>query len=405
MFDDVGIIDATDEIVLLETQDVDEWESETFFIKNACLEIGPVSEESGPDASWKSMLLTQPPVKCMVVDTMGASHWHVLRAEKNAEGITVRQLQQFQAAFSNKWRTTVEIWAAGGFRLTPVAASAADILAEINDAVNVQEGEDAENWAIMSVADELFRVPELVAMILIQLPMLEILRLRTITRTCHDDVNVNPKLRIALFRKPYKDRQARLEDLERYFNVADCATQEDCDDSKGLRRPPREISQPRWVWGSSAQPCDIVVNPLIKFFNERTQDGTDPTPYVLRNMLLTQPPLATLLLEDFYSVHYHVLRPEEGTEGITILQLQRYLETFPNVVGEQDIETADGFVIMPVASTGAEIMAEIEEAMSLAGEQDEQMEENDEQEADEQEDDEQDDDEQEDDEQEGEPEG
>lgn len=146
MFDDVEITDISDELDPLEIEDLDEWEYETVLIKNARLEIGPVKEESGPDASWKSMLLTQPPVKCMVVDTMGASHWHVLRAEKNAEGITVRQLQQFQAAFANKWRTTVEIWAADGFRLTPVAASAADILAELSDAVNVQEREDAENW-------------------------------------------------------------------------------------------------------------------------------------------------------------------------------------------------------------------------------------------------------------------
>ncbi|KAF2211402.1 hypothetical protein CERZMDRAFT_98709 [Cercospora zeae-maydis SCOH1-5] len=114
-------------------------ECNDFLIGNARLTVGPLTWDSEVDASWKSMLLTQPPVKYMLVDTMGAPRYQVLRSDESAAGIT-----------------EAEIWAAGGFRFVPIASPAAENMAESDDAVNVERS-DAPKALVMEKCEPEFK--------------------------------------------------------------------------------------------------------------------------------------------------------------------------------------------------------------------------------------------------------
>lgn len=265
--------------------------------------------------------------------------------------------------------------------------------------------------SITSAADKVFRNLDTAEAILMDQPMLDIWHLQTITFTCVGAVKAFSPLRRALFLKPYDGRRARLDDLERYFKIADCASIEDCDGNEANENTD-DLTLAPWAWEPPARKCDIVLNPMFTFFNERKPDGSEisgeyedtefdwPLPYdfaamealghpsskfevggdmvavghlsskleyrgLVKSMLFTQPPLAILVVEDLSAEHSHVLRPEVGTEGITIRQVQRHLEAFPNAVGEQYIWRLDGLTILPVTLTGAEITAEVKAAMGL----------------------------------------
>ncbi|CAK1366925.1 hypothetical protein CB0940_10286 [Cercospora beticola] len=89
-------------------------------------------------ASWEKMFLTQPPVGCVVVDTGHFSgHYHILRSQDKASGITFGDLQRFAETFRTGPDLEVaiigiDIWSAKNeARILPVTATAADILAEI----------------------------------------------------------------------------------------------------------------------------------------------------------------------------------------------------------------------------------------------------------------------------------
>lgn len=44
-----------------------------------------------PEATWRKMLLTQPPVSEIVVDNGVARHWHALKARDELQGVTVEE--------------------------------------------------------------------------------------------------------------------------------------------------------------------------------------------------------------------------------------------------------------------------------------------------------------------------
>lgn len=68
------------------------------------LKINQDETSSQLEASWKQMLLTQPPVTEMIVDHGQANHWHVLRAENQELGLTgndiARTLRLFETEMS-----------------------------------------------------------------------------------------------------------------------------------------------------------------------------------------------------------------------------------------------------------------------------------------------------------------
>lgn len=47
-----------------------------------------------PEASWRKMLLTQPPIHNILVDHGLARHWHILRAKAGSDGLTLQDLHE-----------------------------------------------------------------------------------------------------------------------------------------------------------------------------------------------------------------------------------------------------------------------------------------------------------------------
>ncbi|PPJ58261.1 hypothetical protein CBER1_08270 [Cercospora berteroae] len=93
------------------------------------------------NASWRSMLMTRPPVQCLIVDTLGVVHWHVLRACEGSAGITFGHFEKFLKAFRKLRPEEATIYSASGSRILPVTSTAADILVEIEDATGIQQEE------------------------------------------------------------------------------------------------------------------------------------------------------------------------------------------------------------------------------------------------------------------------
>lgn len=78
--------------------------------------------------------MTQPPVQCLIVDTLGVLHWHILRADEGSVGITFVHFEKFLKAFRNERPEEATIYSASGSRILLVTSTAAEILIEIEDA-------------------------------------------------------------------------------------------------------------------------------------------------------------------------------------------------------------------------------------------------------------------------------
>ncbi|GIZ48475.1 hypothetical protein CKM354_001153400 [Cercospora kikuchii] len=93
------------------------------------------------NASWRNMLMTQPPVRCLLVDTLGVLHWHVLRSDEGSAEITFGHFEKFLKTFRKVSPEEATIYSASGSRILPVTSTAAEILSEIEDATGIkQEG-------------------------------------------------------------------------------------------------------------------------------------------------------------------------------------------------------------------------------------------------------------------------
>ncbi|KAK5137998.1 hypothetical protein LTR08_005795 [Meristemomyces frigidus] len=108
----------------------------------AAAELGNRSQR--PEASWRKMLVSQPPVSELGFDTGSAQHWHRVEAQDGEIGITVEGLRTRLAGFTGRtcdvfglemaWRS-----------LSPLGASTltAD---DVNGEIACNSGRDYLNW-------------------------------------------------------------------------------------------------------------------------------------------------------------------------------------------------------------------------------------------------------------------
>lgn len=82
-----------------------------------------------PEASWRKMLLTQPPLTHVLVDHAVSSHWHLVEASRETSGLTLEELYDSTAPFGGTVRA---IWGDEDFGLgLPSSSTAAEVLAAI----------------------------------------------------------------------------------------------------------------------------------------------------------------------------------------------------------------------------------------------------------------------------------
>ncbi|KAK4944717.1 hypothetical protein LTR10_015887 [Elasticomyces elasticus] len=85
-----------------------------------------------PEASWRKMLFTQPPVVNVVVDHGKAMHWHEILST-SAAGVTLGDIEKSSEAFEANVGGTFNI--AGEFKLesVPTEEAMAEIAAKVLD--------------------------------------------------------------------------------------------------------------------------------------------------------------------------------------------------------------------------------------------------------------------------------
>ncbi|GIZ48477.1 hypothetical protein CKM354_001153600 [Cercospora kikuchii] len=249
----------------------------------------------------------------------------------------------------------------------------------------------------MAAATTVFDTAELLEAILLQLPLVDILRAQRINRSFQDSIKKSPSLQRALFLKPYSDFTAKLIGCEP-LNAKECPLRETCDQSSVTLSSTDDAFKLNWVQSKSGKHCGIVLNPFLPSFNviglTRMNDHFGfASPWACdiaaswNNMLLTQPSVENVVIStDFQSSrHWHILRSGDGVAGVTLGQLQRFLEDFrdspyqlADIVGFHELDVIENpracARLIAVSSTAAEVMAEIEVAVKVEQEETEEIE-------------------------------
>lgn len=89
-----------------------------------------------PEASWRKMLLTQPPLAEAIVRSCGdeTMHWHILQAKKNPKGLTLGDARSHARKFGHGLR---RIWGEDGFAALPLGG--ANMPADVSGQVMIDE--------------------------------------------------------------------------------------------------------------------------------------------------------------------------------------------------------------------------------------------------------------------------
>lgn len=240
-----------------------------------------------------------------------------------------------------------------------------------------------------------FSTPDLIEVILLQLPILEILLAQRVSRTFHKTIKRSRRLQRALFLQSYGDSTISLDGWQEAFSTKDCDSQDSCEANNYhmediLDATLRDDCKCKWVLrgSKSDKPCGMLYNPLYFItielisasitVNEDSKKrsrihGRRSSTEVKgswRNMLMTQPPVQCLIVDTLGVLHWHILRADEGFAGITFGHFEKFLKAFRNVRPEEaTIYSASGSRILPVTSTAAEILAEVEDATGVKQEQ------------------------------------
>lgn len=87
------------------------------------------------DASWRKMLLSQPPVQNIFVHTYRAIHWHIMSADQGSSGVTLTNLQRTYDAFRVEPDPGMLLFQTENFETMPKDSTAKEILEGIQDAI------------------------------------------------------------------------------------------------------------------------------------------------------------------------------------------------------------------------------------------------------------------------------
>ncbi|WPB06994.1 uncharacterized protein RHO25_011654 [Cercospora beticola] len=247
----------------------------------------------------------------------------------------------------------------------------------------------------MSPIMTVFSTPDLLEAILLRLPILEILLAQRVSRTFHKTIKRSRRLQRALFLQSYGDSTISLDGWQEAFSTKDCDSQDSCEANNYhmediLDATLRDDCKCKWVLrgSKSDKPCGMLYNPLyfvaveLISASKAVDDNSKKQPRIhgrgssrevnasWRNMLMTQPPVQCLIVDTSGVLHWHILRSDERSAGITFGHFEKFLKAFQNVRPEEaTIYSASGSRILPVTSTAAEILAEIEDATGIKQEE------------------------------------
>lgn len=186
--------------------------------------------------------------------------------------------------------------------------------------------------------------PELVEMVLLQLPILDILVFQRVNRTWNEVIKDSPQLQRALFLKP-TSRETIDTTGDDTRRVEGCGTAADCvSDSYTMVYSSELDRATACVYG-----CELVLNPVLTSLNDRvTKSHRGPRWLVLgdekrtqasaypnaswRNMLFAQPPVNELITESIDNFHFHKLCASDAETGVTLSDFDKHHAAFPGTL-------------------------------------------------------------------------
>lgn len=210
-----------------------------------------------------------------------------------------------------------------------------------------QENEDSINAAAMNVAE----TPELVEMILMQLPLPSILLCQRVNCTWRDIIKQSPKLQCALFFRPVSEEL--LTCVDKLGIALDCSGHKHCDKERrdSLLRTYKkgEAASP---WAFVAQDNSEYSAPTINpFMDQAYVDLVGICPATLhmhstlprdrpksppeaswRRMLISQPPLREAIVDNGRAHHWHRVKVAEGQAGITLQDMRNNAVSFNSLI-------------------------------------------------------------------------
>ena len=186
-------------------------------------------------------------------------------------------------------------------------------------------------------------VPELVEMILLQLPVKDVLLAQRVDRTWQGVITGSPKLQQALFFRPCSVHKAYVTNSH-YTSMQPCRSPAECD-PKERRFPIARTAahdNPYWTTDGKDQ-VKVLLNPYIQHWGDgydilyrnrlgkglgRKHAAFTRPEASWRKMLLTQPPLREAVVDHGKALHWHLLKPDTPDIGITVADWQDSMVRF-----------------------------------------------------------------------------
>lgn len=168
-------------------------------------------------------------------------------------------------------------------------------------------------------------IPELVELIVFDLPVQDILIVQRVSRTWHHVISSAGLLQQALFFAPITMQTVRFQQNKACKIDFDCVQEEKCDRTTDRRRPVPKSQVGYWRRVDTGMPYNgcLLLNPFLecpirqsRFLNEaQRQTGTVQS---WEKMLLTQPPVTT----------WHKLKAQDPATRITLADLLKHMRLF-----------------------------------------------------------------------------
>ncbi|KAF2174217.1 hypothetical protein M409DRAFT_16484 [Zasmidium cellare ATCC 36951] len=186
---------------------------------------------------------------------------------------------------------------------------------------------------------KLAAIPELVEYILLELPLRDVLLAQRIDRTWGDIITGSSKLQKALFFRPSVDHTLRMRGLSDYTkSPCDCKNAPKRPLATHLGRPVRTkdlcwardetdtnhyaVAINPFVWSKGRPDSFLDIEEGIEALMKTTGQGDS-----LRRMLLTQPPVETIILYTT-SALVHMISRKPGACGVTVADVLDAVATF-----------------------------------------------------------------------------
>lgn len=210
-----------------------------------------------------------------------------------------------------------------------------------------------------TAAAAVLSTPELLEAIILELPNTQVFLIQRVNKTFRDVIRGSPSLQKALFLRPTADYVLQLHNNRRCF-VVPCSSRADCDPELSEKYTPKAAGPyqeriDRWVIDASdRQQHTVVLNPsLVGDFNGFAAKKGITLDSTRANMLLTQPPVGSLIVDHKFAHHFHVSRASDPKRGLTVGEFEASIRAF---TGQMIVLFITEWQEVPKGSTASDIL-------------------------------------------------